>query len=194
MRLQRKKIIGKLPYAITTVALGLTTAAFSVCAQDLEPRAYTNTPVGLNFLFVGYQYSGGGLVFDPALPVTDAESKVNMGLLGNVRTLGIAGKSAKVGVLLPYAQLHADGFLDGEFRTRENNGLADPAFYFTINFFGAPALSLKEFKDYQQNTIVGFSCKLTAPLGVYDNEKILNIGTNRWSFEPEFGFSKAIGR
>jgi hypothetical protein len=194
MRLQRKKIIGKLPYAISTMALGLISGAFPVCAQDLEPRAYTNTPVGLNFLLVGYQYSGGGLLFDPALPVTDANAKVNMGLLGYVRTLGIAGKSAKVGVLLPYARLHADGFLDGEFRTREDNGLVDPAFYFTMNFFGAPALSFKEFRDYQQDTIVGFSFKLTAPLGVYDNEKVLNIGTNRWSFEPEFGASKAIGR
>ena len=174
--------------------IGIIFCPAPIYAQDLEPRAYTNTPVGMNFLLVGYQYSEGGLIFDPALPITDANAKVDMGLLGYVRTLDIAGKSAKAGALLPYADLYADGYVDGEFRTRDDTGLADPAFYFTINLYGAPALSYKEFKDYQQDTIIGFSFKLTAPLGVYDTDKLLNIGTNRWSFEPEFGISKAIGR
>jgi hypothetical protein len=148
----------------------------------------------MNFVLVGYLYSEGGLLFDPALPITDANAEVNMGLLAYVRTMGLAGKSAKAGVLLPYADLYADGYVDGEFRTREVTGLADPAFYFTINLSGAPALSFKEFKDYQQDMIIGFTFKLTAPLGVYDKDKLINIGTNRWSFEPEFGISQAIGR
>ena len=174
--------------------IGIVLCPAPIYAQDLEPRAYTNTPVGMNFLLVGYQYSEGGLIFDPALPITDANAKVDMGLLGYVRALDVMGKSAKTGFLLPYADLFADGYVDGEFRTRDDTGLADPAFYFTINLYGAPALSYKEFKDYQQDTIIGFSFKLTAPLGVYDTDKLLNIGTNRWSFEPEFGISKAIGR
>ena len=174
--------------------IGIIFCPAPIYAQDLEPRAYTNTPVGMNFLLVGYQYSEGGLIFDPALPITDANAKVDMGLLGYVRALDVMGKSAKTGFLLPYADLYADGYVDGEFRTRDDTGLADPAFYFTINLYGAPALSYKEFKDYQQDTIIGFSFKLTAPLGVYDTDKLLNIGTNRWSFEPEFGISKAIGR
>jgi hypothetical protein len=163
-------------------------------AQDLEPRAYSNAPSGLNFLLIGYQYSEGALLFDPVLPVADASAKVNMGLFGYVHTLGIADKSAKVGVLLPVAGLDASGYVDGVFRTREDNGLADPAFFFTINLFGAPALSFDEFKQYQQDTIIGLSFKLRAPLGVYDNDKLLNIGTNRWSFEPEVGISQALGR
>ena len=54
------------------------------------------------------------------------------------------------------------------------------------------ALSLKEFRNYQQDTIMGFTLKLTAPLGDYDSDKLLNIGTNRWSFEPGIGISKAL--
>jgi hypothetical protein len=111
-----------------------------------------------------------------------------------VRSLGIASKSAKIGLLLPYAQLDASGFVDSEFRTRDDTGLADPAFYFTINLYGAPALSFEEFRDFQQETIIGISFKLTAPLGTYDNDKLLNIGTNRWSFKPEIGISRALGR
>lgn len=175
------------------IGIGITYFPGLIRAQDLEPRAYTNTPVGMNFLLVGYQYSKGALLFDPALPITDANAKVDMGLLAYVRTMAIAGKSAKTGMLLPYADLYADGYLDGEFRTRAQTGLADPVFYFTINLYGAPAISYKEFKNYQQDTIIGFTFKFTAPLGAYDKDKVLNIGTNRWSFEPEFGVSKAIG-
>ncbi len=63
-----------------------------------------------------------------------------------------------------------------------------------MNLYGAPALSLKDFNNYQQDTIIGFTFRLTAPMGAYQSEKLLNIGTNRWSFEPEFGISKAIGK
>ena len=184
----------QLKFLIALLGFGILYSPTLLHAQDLEPRAYANAPVGMNFLLVGYQYSEGGLLFDPAVPITDANAEVNMGLLAYVRTLDITGKSAKAGVLLPYADLYAEGYVDGEFRTREDTGLVDPAFYFTMNLYGAPALSVKEFKDYQQDTIIGFTFKLTAPLGVYDNDKLINIGTNRWSFKPEFGISQAIGR
>jgi hypothetical protein len=163
-------------------------------AQDLEPRAYTNTPVGMNFAVAGYQYSSGALVFDPSLPVTDAKANVDMGFLGYVHSFGIKGKSAKAGVLLPYARFSANGYVDDVYRTRDQNGPADPAFYFTINLLGAPALKLDEFKDYRQDTIVGLTFKATAPLGIYDSSKLLNIGTNRWSLKSEMGVSQALGR
>jgi hypothetical protein len=176
---------------IATVSIAAVSSAH---AQRIEPRAYTNAPVGINFVAAGYVNSQGGLLFDPAIPITDADANVDMGLLAYVRTLGVAGKSGKVGVLLPYAFLSADGYVDGIYRTREQEGLVDPALYFSINLYGAPALSLKEFKNYQQDIIIGFTLRLTAPLGAYQAEKLINIGTNRWSFEPEFGISKAIGR
>ncbi len=163
-------------------------------AQELEPRAYVNTPVGMNFLLAGYRRFEGALVFDPELPIKDVNARTDMAFTGYVRTLGIAGKSAKVGVLLPYAWLDADGFVEGQLVTRDDNGLADPAFYFTVNLFGAPALSFEEFRRFQQATIIGLTFKLTAPLGEYDNSKLLNLGTNRWSFKSEIGLSQSIRR
>jgi len=181
-------------YVPALIAAVLMAATSSVHAQRIEPRAYINVPVGINFLAVGYQNSQGALVFDPSLPITDADANVDMGMLAYVRTLDIAGKSGKAGVILPYASLSADGYVDGVYRTREQVGLVDPAFYFSVNLYGAPALSLKDFKSYQQDTIIGFTFRLTAPMGVYQPEKLINIGTNRWSFEPEFGISKTIGK
>ena len=177
----------------TLITAVLISSAGSAAAQRIEPRTYLNAPVGVNIFALGYVNSQGALLFDPALPITDADANVDMAVLAYVRTLDVAGMSAKVGVLQPYASLKADGYLDGEYRTREQDGIADTALYFSLNFHGAPALSLKEFNDYKQDTIIGFTFRLTMPTGVYQPEKLLNIGSNRWSFEPELGISKAIG-
>lgn len=186
------KLPGKFFFLIAMMVIGIFYSPGFSYAQDLEPRAYTNTPIGMNFLLIGYQNASGALVFDPSLPITDPNVKVGIAQFGYVRALDLVGKSAKVGVLLPYADLNGSGYFNGELITREQTGLADPAIYFTVNLYGAPALSYKEFKNYQQDTIIGFTLKLTAPLGAYDKDKLVNIGTNRWSFEPEFGISKAI--
>jgi len=164
----------------------------NLSAQELEPKAYSNAPAGLNFVVTGYQYSEGGLLFDPAVPITDANSQINVAVFGYLRTLEVAGMSAKAGIVLPYADLYAEGLLSGEFRTREVGGAVDPSFYFNLNFYGSPAYKLSEFRKYQQDTIAGFTIKVTPPLGQYDRDKIINIGTNRWSIKPELGVSKAI--
>jgi len=164
----------------------------AVNAQSLEPRAYSNAPTGLNFLLAGYQYSSGALLFDSSLPITDAEADVDLALAGYVRTLNVADKLAKIGFLLPYADLSAEGLVNDEPRSRETRGAGDPSFYFSYNFYGAPAVSLKEFRSLKPSTISGFTFRLTAPLGEYDSDKVLNIGTNRWSLESGIGVSQPI--
>jgi len=183
----------KFRYLAAPVAYGLLSSVSGVHAQSLEPRAYSNAPVGLNFVLAGYQNSSGALLFDPSLPITDTKATVDLGLLGYVRTLDVAGNLSKFGIILPYASLSASGFIDGNFRTRDTNGLGDPTFYFSYNFYGAPALSMEEFRNFQPGTVSGFTIKLTAPLGEYESDKIINISTNRWSFEPGIGISKPVG-
>ena len=63
----------------------------------------------------------------------------------------------------------------------------------SVNLYGAPALSLQEFRDYRQDTIVGASLLVTVPTGQYDSMRLINLGTNRWSFKPEIGISQAWG-
>jgi len=181
-------------YPATVFMFFLLSVTSVIHAQALEPRAYSNAPVDMNFLLLGYQKSSGALLFDPAIPITDANANIDIGLLGYVRTLNVAGNSAKAGVLLPYAALTADGYLAGNYRTRETDGMADPLFYFSYNFYGAPALSLKEFRRYQQDTIIGFTFKFSVPLGAYESEKLINIGTNRWTLSPGFGISQKLGK
>ena len=178
---------------IVLVALALVGFGAEVRSQSLEPRAYSNSPTGLNFVLVGFQNSRGAIELDPTLPIDDVHADVDTGFFGYVRTLEVAGNSAKLGFILPYASLLVDGFADGVYRKRDVVGLADPTFFFSYNFYGAPALSVPEFKDYRQDKIIGVTLKVVPPLGNYDSDKLINISTNRWTIEPGIGISSALG-
>ncbi len=162
-------------------------------AQNLEPRSYSNTPVGLNFLIAGYGYSEGKVAFDPSLPIADAQFRTNTGVVAYARSLDAWGKSAKVDVVLPYSSFSGHALAGGQNNQREMSGLGDPQFRYSVNFYGAPALSAREFVGYRQDLIIGASLQVTAPLGQYDNSKLINLGNNRWSFKSEMGISKAWG-
>jgi hypothetical protein len=165
-----------------------------VHAQQMEPRSYSNAPVGLNFLIAAYQYSWGDVLLDPSVPIANVDAKVNGVVLGYSRYLDFWGRSGTVALALPYARVSANGQVEGQPQSIERSGFADMAVRVAVNLYGAPALSLQEFRDYQQDTIVGVSLLVTAPTGRYYPDKLINIGTNRWSFKPEVGVSKALGR
>jgi hypothetical protein len=176
-----------------TVAGLLTLFAFPAIAQDIEPRAYSNAPIGVNFLIAGYAYTRGGLAFDPAMPIDDVDLQTSNALLAYATVFDLGGKSAKFDVAVPVTWLSGMATYAGQPVERVVNGLADPAFRLTVNLYGAPAMNLKEFASYQQDVIIGASLRVVPPLGQYDDTRLVNIGQNRWSFKPEFGISKAMG-
>jgi hypothetical protein len=168
-------------------------SASPVDAQQLEPRTYTNTPVGMNFLIAGYGYATGSVVSDPSLPLENADIDNHELVLGYARSLDMWGMSGKVDMILPYAWSSGSAEFAGEFRERRVDGFGDPRLRLSVNFFGAPALSLKDFLTYKQDLLVGASLQVGLPMGQYDADRLLNIGTNRWTFRPELGISKAFG-
>jgi outer membrane putative beta-barrel porin/alpha-amylase len=165
--------------------------AGSAAAQSLEPRAYANTPVGMNFALAGYVFANGDVAFDASLPLKNGKVEVNGAFLAYARSLDVLGKSAKVDVVLPWAYTSGSAELNGKTESRHVNGLGDLSARFSINLYGAPALSLEQFPSYEQDLIVGASLQVTAPIGQYDGERLLNVGSRRWSFKPEIGISKS---
>lgn len=165
----------------------------AVRAQDIEPRAYSNAPVGVNFLVGGYAYTRGGLSFDPSIPVRNAKLETSNAVLGYARALDLWGLSGKLDVLVPYAWLSGTAEFAGRPIERVVDGFGDARFRLSVNLYGAPALTLKEFAEYRQDLIIGASFAVTAPVGQYDSSRAVNLGTNRWSFRPELGISKALG-
>jgi hypothetical protein len=161
-------------------------------AQSIEPRAYSDIPVGMNFLTAGYAYSQGGLEYE-TLPVSNAHFDTSTGILGFTHSLDAWGKSANFSAVLPFSWLSGSALYAGQPLSREISAFGDPALRFAINLLGAPALGAREFASYRQDLIVGVSLLVIPPLGQYDSSKIVNLGTNRWTFKPEVGLSKALG-
>ena len=145
-------------------------------------RAYGNAPVGLNVMELLYfqsETSGGAY-----------HSTTKAGVLRYYRYFELFGQAALIGGYIPYASadlsIPAFGFYE------KVKGIGDPTFVIGMDIFGAPALSLQEFDGYEQDLIIGGSLQVIAPLGRYDQNRMLNPGGNRWVFKPELAISKAI--
>ena len=90
-------IVARIVRCFTTTAATLIVALCSMLrAQDLEPRAYSNSPTGLNFAIVGYGYAKGSILTDPSLPLDNVSNESHVALFAYATTLNVLGKSAKV--------------------------------------------------------------------------------------------------
>jgi hypothetical protein len=178
---------------VLIIALIFLSKLSPVYAQDLEPRAFTNIPVGVNFLLAGYAYSSGGVLFDPAVPLENAHINIHGSVFAYARSIKVGRMSGKVDMILPYAWLSGTADFQGEQVSREVSGLGDARVRMSVNFIGAPALPLSGFKDYKQDLVVGASLQIYLPVGQYDPDRLVNIGSNRFSFKPELGLSKTMG-
>jgi len=153
-------------------------------AAEAGARAYNNLPVNLNVLQLIYFQSdtsrGGSLRLN---------SKA--GVLRYYRTFELFGQVALVGAFLPYATAKLD--LPALGVHKRVIGMSDPTLVIGMDFYGAPALTPEQFKDYKQGTLFGGSLQIIAPLGHYDSASNLNPGGNRWVLKPELAVSQTIG-
>jgi hypothetical protein len=183
-----------MPRWAAAVVAGAAAATLSnAAAQDIEPRAYSNAPIGYNFLVTGLAATRGGLAFNSSLPLTNPDLTTVSAVAAYARVIELGGQSAKLEAVVPYTSLSGTADYRGQQVSREINGFADPSFRLAANLVGAPALSAAEFGAWQQDLIVGASLRVAPPWGQYDSARLVNIGTNRWSFKPEVGVSKTLG-
>jgi len=172
----------------------LLLCSLQVRAQELEPRSYSPNPMGVNFVVAGYVRSTGGVLFDPSLPFSDVEAKLDAGALGYGRTFGLFGRSASALFAMPYAQGEASGNVGETRRSVSRSGLGDLRLKLGINLLGGEALTPREFAQRKPTTTVGASLTVAAPTGQYYPDKLINLGSNRWAFKPEIGVSQPVGR
>ena len=183
------------PTLALVAALALLCLPLTVRGQDLEPRAYAASPTGLNFLVAGFGRSAGGVVVDPALPVEDVEATVDAFTVGAGTTFNLFGRTALLVGGAGYVRAEATGRVGEDAREVSRSGLADPRFKLSVNLLGGRALTAGEFaRAGERPTIVGVSLTVVPPLGKYDPSKLINLGSNRWSFKPEVGLSRLIRR
>lgn len=184
---------GKDAFWQVAVFLAIVFISASVDAGEIEPRAYGNAPVGVNFLLAGYVHSEGGLSTAASSPLKDAELSMDTGVLAYARTLELRGKPAKFDIILPFSDLSGHAMVGGQRGERDISGLNDPRLRYSLIFHGAPVLSVQEFTGYRQDLLIGASVQISPPLGQYDPNKLVNLGNNRWYVKPDIGMSKAWG-
>ena len=172
--------------SVFEVAFGIllgSTTLFPILsnAQEIEARAYSNAPIGINFLSAGVVQAKSG----------------NYTLTSEVMSLthifDVGGQSGKLTLVLPYGQLTGSSTVGGRTVNASTEGLSDPLIKASVNLYGAPALTLDQFKSYQQDLIIGASIAASVPWGKYDDNQLINVGANRWFIQPGLGVSKALG-
>ena len=180
---------GAVIIAAATLLCGVGTAN----AQDLEPRAYSASPIGTNFFATGFTNTDGGVSFDPSLPITGAKAAIDTYSTGYDHTFDLLGRSASVAIVIPYV----DGELEGQVYTENQrvirSGQGDVSIRLEENLLGGPALTPAEFLRRQQTTTLGVSLIIIAPTGQYDPQRLINISSHRWAFKPEIGLSQPLG-
>ena len=172
-----------------TLVLTLGTAH----AQELEPRAYSNAPVGTSFAIVGLTHLSGPVLPDPSVPIADVDARIDIVTLGYARFVDLFGRSANLSVLVPYANADVRGEVGDTTHEAHRGGLGDLYLRGAINLFGHGATRPPQFMKLREALSGGASVTVTAPTGQYDGSRLVNIGTNRWAFKPDVGASLPIG-
>ena len=109
-------------------------------AQEIEARTYSNAPVGINFISAGVAQAKAG------------NYTLTSEVMGLTHIFDAGGQSGKITLVLPYGQLSGSSSIGGRTVNASTEGLSDPLIKAAINLYGAPALTLDQFKSYQQDS------------------------------------------
>jgi len=180
----------------TLLALLLTTLP-GLC-QDIEPRRWSHLPIGTSFGGVAYAYTEGDISFNPVLRIEDGTFNLSSAVLKYIHAFDLLGKSARFDLTQTYQIGTWSGLLDGIPTSVDREGFADTNFRFAVNLYGAPPLAGQEFRDYRAKTdcetIVGTGLVIQLPTGQYFNDKLINLGSNCYTFTPQFGVVHTRGK
>ena len=171
---------------------------FLCLAQELEPRRWSHLPTGTNFAGGGYVYTEADISFDPVLRIENVEMEMHTLAVKYIRTFELFQKSARIDFVQGYQEGRWTGLVDGVPRSIKRIGWSDSVLRFAINLYGAPPLEGKEFAAYRAKanveTVFGTALVVQLPTGDYMNDKLINLGTNRYSFRPQFGVVHSRGK
>jgi hypothetical protein len=150
-------------------------------AQEIEARAYSNAPIGMNFITGGLAQAKSG------------SYTLNTQALSLTHVIDVAGQSGRLTLVLPYAELTGTGQVGAQTINASAEGLSDPLIKASVNLYGAPALTNSEFMSYRQDLIIGASIAASIPWGQYNSNQMINVGANRSLIQPAMGLSQAVG-
>jgi len=169
----------------------------SCWGEELEPRQWSHLPINTNFVGVAYGYTEADIYFDPVLKIKNGQLRLHSCAAKYIRSFSLFEKTARIDLLQIYQEGSWTGLLDGVPRTVKRKGWYDTNLRFAINLYGSPPLQGKKYATYRAatevETIVGAGLSVQLPTGEYMNDKLINLGTNRFTFRPQFGVVHTSG-
>lgn len=183
-----------LPRIVVRLAAIAAAGALPCLGQSLEPRAYSPSPVGMNFVVADFSNSRGDLVFDPSIPLTNVSAEIDTLVGGYLRTFNLFGRFASAGVAVPYVRGTVTGDVFEATSSVDRSGFGDAQARLVVNIVGGPALDPRTFAATPPRTTLGASLIVLAPTGEFFKGKLINISTHRWAVKPELGIVHPVGR
>ena len=188
----------RLPALFATIAIILTFNGTALAIDD-GARAYWKGRDGTHV--VSFQYlnlnmqASGAQQFDPGhfiYPNADTEANVMIANYARHFTLFNRASSFAVNVVGGNVDLDVDtslvppGFLPpgvtpGDAFSQSTSGYADPSVQLDVNLFGtSPLISTVDLVNYEPTWTLDAAVLLAFPIGQYDDDKLVNMGLNRW--------------
>lgn len=187
------KLFSYLLLCVLSIAL-----VFPCYALDPEPRKWNHIPVGSSFVGGAYAYTEADISFDPVLLLENVNMQMHTWGASYVHAFEMFDKSARINITQAYKKASWTGLLEGTPASTSRSGWSDTLVRFGINLYGAPALRGEEFFAYRAKrkveTIVGVGLVVRLPTGDYEEDKLLNLGQNRFVFRPQLGFVHNHGK
>ena len=172
--------------------------AYPSFAEELEPRRWSHLPINTNFIGGGYAYTEVDIGLDPILKLEAVDVELHTWGAKYIRTFSLLDKTARVSLLQAYQEGRWSGLINGAPKSVSRSGWTDTVLNFAINLCGAPPLQGKEYAAYRAaaevETIVGAGLSVQLPTGDYMDDKLINLGTNRFTFRPQIGVTHKRGK
>ena len=187
----------RLPAILTTIAIIFSFSGTALAVDD-GARAYWKGRDGTNV--VSFQYlnlnmqASDAKQFAPNLyiyPNADVEADIMIASWARHMTLFNRPSILSVNLAAGSVDVDASASLDSPFVppgelpgtafSQSSSGYADPSVQLDINLAGTtPLISTVDLVNYEPTWTVDAAVMLAFPVGEYDEDKLVNMGLNRW--------------
>ncbi|MDH3806063.1 MAG: transporter, partial [Gammaproteobacteria bacterium] len=193
--------------ALVAFAIAVPLISGPVIAQDDGARTYWKGRAGTNVMSVQYLnmnlQASDALQFDPShfiYPAADAEANIfvlswarHMTLFNrpSVLSANLIGGSVDVefDTTITPPEFLPPGVVPGASFSQSASGYADPSVQLDVNLFGTPPINaIFDYLNYEPTWTLDAAFMLGVPLGQYDDDRIANLGLNRFYGRVAFPF------
>jgi len=162
-------------------------------AQGEGPRAYELAPQGSQLLSLYGIFARGNASFDPAAVAPGVETDLNGGIIEYSHGFALNGKAVTLIASLPAGAANVSFNSAGTTHSYTRSGVGDLQLTAVFGLLGSPALSEKEYENYQPRFALSALGRVYFPTGAYDRTAPVNPGQNRRALQVGLPMSYYLG-